>query len=1153
MNLFIKKLSFQLFYIEKIFIMSNLQVKEIKGISIKNTIRFAICHDDFYLYSDNYDNIYSFDQNSISNSIFSFPDKKVKGHITALDFSPSRKYAAAGYTDGAIQVFDLDSNKPYKLLSKPSGNSVQCIVFYSDTFLLSGFSNGSFVSYKIAFIPRENHISNFSSRPLRLYRPAIYRFVDGNDKSSKVVLPNFVDCFAVSTEKSFQISILAKDFISSKDKLNIPTGNLIPCFYTIDSRNVLMAVAYTDKVEIYSLSYTEDLQITKQASISTSYPLVFLSFLSPMILIGHDQDCQHFLMLSSDTNSSTELNSPITGFPIQGDSNLGPTFINDNKLYRLNLQPFTSIIESYYDSVEKAELAIDYCKKAISNDPISTISLPSNQYQRLLVIERSISPILSNYLSSQLNDHPENAETIAEKFVNISIDLKLQDWLINEAISIFESKGKLRIIVEKIIKNDPCAALFGYNRKFVESIMNSFDNKSDDEDKSGVSISNFLLSLPSRILTPIEIIKYAEKTGSHFLLAQLYAIRLNDLTSALQILANVDMFSNICVLIIHNQEKIDISIQWCFTFVKGKFPYIEKICRCKDAKDVFFLFENRIEEKKSPVNISDFVNAMIQTLYFLQNDQKSTENSEFINNYLIKMQNLLISKQVKLLASTLKCIVTIIFSKKLPDNDPEKKRLEKILIYILSSDVPVQFKEPLLNLCEPFGFQETKRRMEEGARKYESAIKESLLKPEKDVFKLIDDLISKAQSNPSEFALAQTSIRNALLTFAPYFIVKDVKKFANLINKKFYDSALGIVREVQDENVRNIFIRNLYQVEQSADFLKLPTDLFLKYVTYLSKYYSHEVYGLIKLYPCSDVPVEDLIPICRSYHIYDACSYLSELTNDASKASDYVVKYQQVQLLLFAQKKISIELATNVTNYVLNFVKERVKKKAIIDETRKMSIQLVNAMLAPLYELQKQGVKSDNERVNFITTYLKTICSTVASVVPYPAILDIFIQQFKELNYGYASLALSSIMNDYSYDIDTTNAMCDLYRQDERNDHSRLILNYIAGVENDNIVCCTCKKRLVGVLDQIQVFPCGHVFHRNISCLPKQVCPVCNPEERLDQDVPIHTLAVNIGRSQLRRFEFNLKKHNSVFRQKEKFEDKKDSIVINPGAFASFE
>ena len=173
--------------------MSNLQVKEIKGISFKNTIKFAICHDEFYLYSDNRDTIYTFDSKTLTNNVLPSPDKKIRGNITTLDFSPSRKYAAAGYTDGAIQVFDLDSNKPYKLLSKASGNSVQCIVFYSDTFLLSGFSNGSFVSYKIAFIPRENHISNFSSRPLRLYRPAIYRFVDGNDKSSKVVLPNFVD------------------------------------------------------------------------------------------------------------------------------------------------------------------------------------------------------------------------------------------------------------------------------------------------------------------------------------------------------------------------------------------------------------------------------------------------------------------------------------------------------------------------------------------------------------------------------------------------------------------------------------------------------------------------------------------------------------------------------------------------------------------------------------------------------------------------------------------------------------------------------------------------------------------------------------------------------------------------------------------------
>lgn len=1140
--------------------MSNLQVKEIKGISFKNEIKFAVCHDEFYLFSDNRDNIYTFDSNTISNATLPPPDKKIRGNITSLDFSPSRKYAAVGYSDGGLQVFDLDTNKPYKLLSKPNNNHVQNVMFYSDTFLLATLSNGIFLAYKISFITRDNVIIDFKSKPLGLYRPAIYRYVEGKEKSSKIILPNFMDNFVVSTEKSLNFSLLSKDFVSSKSKYEIPIGNLIPCFYTVDSRTILMAVVYADKIEVYSIIYAESLQIKKQSTISTSYQLSFLSFLSSMILIGHDQNCQHFLMFSLDTNTSNELDSPISGFSIQGSSNNGPVFFKDSKLYRLSLQPFTSTIELYSDSVEDAEKAINFCKKAISNDPLATIGLPNNQNQRNLVIERSISQILANYLSDQLTKDASNASQIADNFIKISQDLNLNDWIINQAVPIFEEKGLIDLIIEKVIQADPTASLFTYNRKFVESIIRNAE-KVNKEEENGISVSNFLLALPNRILPPIEIIKFAEKVGSNFLLAQVYAIRLGDIKSALKVLANADLFSNVCIIIIHNQDKISTSLRWAFTFSEGKFPYLEKICRCKDANDVFQLFECTIDEKRGRISVNDYVNAMIQTLYTLQKDKENTENIEFINSYLAKMENMILQKRIRLLSSTLKCLVSIIFAKKLPENDTNKKRYEKLLIYILSSDVPVQFKDHLLQLCGPFEFSEAKRRMEEGARKYESTIKENLFDPSKDVFNVINDMLYKAKSNKNELTIAETSIKNLMFSFAPIFIVKDVKQFSNLICTKFPESALAVIREVSDENMKNIFIRNLYEsnakIGANKDFLRLPSDMFLKYAFYLSNYYPKSVLNLIQLYQGTEIPLEELIPICEEHMIYDSLAFLHELTNDASKASDDIVNFQQTELLLFAQGKTDIQRGREVTSFIVRFVKERVKKKAILDETRKMSFQLVNAMLAPLYYLQKEFKETEKneeivKRTNFLTSYLKEICSTVANVISYPALLEIFIHKFQELNFGYAKLALSTIMNDYAYDLDTTNAMCELYRQDEINDHSKFILNAIRGTENDGLVCNTCKKRLNGGMDQIQIFPCGHVFHRNFSCLPKQICPVCNPEERLDQDIPPPTQSVNIGRSQLRRFEFMLKKHDSVFRIKEISEMKKDQIVINPDSLVSF-
>ena len=79
-------------------------------------------------------------------------------------------------------------------------------------------------------------------------------------------------------------------------------------------------------------------------------------------------------------------------------------------------------------------------------------------------------------------------------------------------------------------------------------------------------------------------------------------------------------------------------------------------------------------------------------------------------------------KKAKLNGTTLKLLIPIIFSH---DESTVRNRpnLEKLLIYILTSDVPGQFKESLLQLCDSFGYSEAKRKVQEDAKKYENAIK----------------------------------------------------------------------------------------------------------------------------------------------------------------------------------------------------------------------------------------------------------------------------------------------------------------------------------------------------------------------------------------------------------------------------------------------
>ncbi|OHT04257.1 hypothetical protein TRFO_28309 [Tritrichomonas foetus] len=1095
--------------------MNALQIKEIKGISYDGEVIFATCYDDYFIYADNANKIHTFDSKSYTNSILPPPDRKIKGNVVTVCCSPSRKFGAAGYSDGGLQLYDLESNKSLKLIVKPHNAAICKVLFYSDGFLLSIDSDGLLLMHKISLTigivsSRETQIAKLSKCVFGLFQPRIYRYVEGKERSARTILSNFTELIGISTVDSFSLVNLKKEELTLKTIKKIDVGGLFPVFYTVDSRNLLIAVAYPDKVEIYSLSSTFECEL--KGTIQVSLVLIFLTFLSSNILIGFNKE-RSYLMLSLDEFTAVEIESPINGFASLNDVN--PVFFTACKLWEVTLQPFTTSMELFCET-NNAEDAIEFCKKAIAGDALATVGLSSNPGQRALVIERSISKLLTGYLSGKLKADPKNSRQIASYFIDLNIKLRMQEWLVNEAAPIFQENNELVVFIQEIIKADPNASIFTYTHSFTELIL---------ENHGEIDISNFIMSLPNKVAPPIELIQYAQKIGDNILLSSIYINSLNDITNGLQILGNANMYNDVCKAILNHTERAAECILWIFTLFKGRFPHIENILKCSQAFEVFSFVESQLELNQSPITFHDYVNAMIQALCAIPVPHDDP--------FLCMMQHYVLNKKIKLLAGTLKCLVSLIFNKEATN----KKDLEQLLIYILSSDVPGQFKESLLQLCDSFGYEEAKRRIQEDAKKYENTIKECFIDLSQDVFLVINNIMEKDPNS-------KPSIRKALFTFAPIFIAKNVSRFSTLVINEFPDAAIGIIREVQEENSRCIFIHHLLQSPKMQD-LKLQSDMFVKYVTFLCKYYPSEVCGYIKT--MKDEPLTNLIEVCKRYSIFDALALIYDLTNDFSKCTDYLIRFEQTQLVLFAEGKTSTQDVTIVTSFILEFVESIIKKRSTSEETRRMCKKLINGMVLPLYCLQKNNCIED-DRVNILTDFLRRICELVANIITFPVLIEQLVVNFQELHFGLAKSAIINIMHDYSYDVDTTNAMCQLYRLDEVNEHAKYVKGKINGLTNHHLTCCTCHHRIMGVDGQIQIFPCGHIFHKNPQCLPKQVCPVCNPTERLDQDIapPTQTMPQNRFRSQLRKFEFMLNKRNALADRKENFDIKKDQIMIVP-------
>lgn len=1147
--------------------MNQLLISEVKGITYQNDIKLAVYHDNFFIYCDMFNTVRTFDPNGPTNEVLPPPDKKVTGNVIAIDFSPSKKYAAVAYDDISLQLFDLQNNKPFKLIHKGQrgkDSNVQSILFYSDSLLLYIFHDGTFCLYKInpvAFLSKETKILTTTSKPTGLFRPPSHSSDDTKNKETLI---------AISTVNSFVLMTLNLSTLETKQIIGLQAGNLIPAFYSLSS-TLLMVLLYPNKVDVYLLDSNGN-QKSDVITIPVDFQLTYLTFLSPSYIIGHDFGYKHFVLITIETERqpmtghSSLIECPVKGCLAKSQSSNSLLFFSGSLLWKVVLPSFEVQMESFSESVDNSEKAIEFCRRAIQGGSLETIGLPVNQCQRLLVIENSISKILSNYLFDSLNKNIEDADNIAEKFVQICKDLNLQEWLISDAVPLFESKNVINLLLKKIVKADPGANVFLYDHHLVQLLLQNYDEQSSD-----VEVTNFILSLSSRVCSPAEVLQFAHRTKDNYNLAEIYADRFGDVVSGLQILANADMYEKACLMLLHSDE-LDIQIKWAFTYTNNRFHHIEKLLMCgKQSKPVFDTFQFHIESTRAPISLNDYVNAMLLSISNLFNENRE---NEFVIQYLTKLENLILDQKIRLIKSSMQFLIHIIFPEKVPPNDsPDKPRLEKLLDYILMYDLPEQFKEMVIRLCDKYEYKNIKKKFQEDSQKVDSEIQDSLFDPSSDTFSLIRNMINneKMKSIPIEQSLIPF-IRSAVISQATIFLVKNVKQFAQLIADEFPNAALTIINQIQQEKFQNVFIHEFTKVYNS--YLKLSQEKFLQYANFLAKNYPNETCEYIEISSTEGMPVTDLMDLCSQYKIWDAYAFLLDLTNDFGEATNYIAKYQQEELVMFAQGHVSSEYAEHVISTIFGFVEKRIKKKSISDETQRMATMLIKGMVMPLYALQKiyneekktiQEANEDTilhganisidgykERVDVLTDYLKNICILLANAMPFSDLLEILVVEYQQLDFGFAKSALLSVINDYAYDIDTTSAMCQLYRQDEANDYSNLILTSTRGIANNNMICCTCHQRILGVDDKIRIYPCGHVFHINVNCLPRQMCPICNTVEKINQSIPPPHISV-LSRatfSKLRRFEYILKRHSSTFEQKDLSVDSKAQIVIDPSTLA---
>jgi hypothetical protein len=743
--------------------------------------------------------------------------------------------------------------------------------------------------------------------------------------------------------------------------------------------------------------------------------------------------------------------------------------------------------------------AIDLCRRVIANDAVATIGLPANASQRALVIERELSDLLSGETERRLKRSESESEVaeVADWLIGLNRELGMEDWLVGAGVGVFRDAGRLPILLRRLVELDVDASAFCYTADFGSLLLEHAD----------CDIRHFVLKLPRDVVPLASLLEYGLSRGDDFLLSDLLD-RGGDLSGALSVLGNAGCTSEVSLIILSHAESpsesednaMETAIVWLFTRSGGVFPRATQILESSVATSslVFERVQSFIERTGRPFGLERFVDAMSIVLSNRCSDDALAR----------RLDSLILNRRLKVSSGCAGRLMRRIFSPASGDDDDR----EALLIHLLSCDLPDKFSESLLGLCESFGFRSAKRQIQLGLEKYESVIREAAIDVDFDIFSFIGDLLKRSDGS-------RGSIQAAVLRNATILCARDGVGFSRFAREHLKESLSEVVTSVNDVRLRHSIAHELLR---SGSLPTLNSETEASFFGFLCEFFPSEARSFAEL---REGDLRDLLEPATQFGVWDCCAVIHSRLGDVNRVCESFRSFIEECLVCYVEGGMS--KCDGVVSFGVEFARTFLRSHNGNDAIR-FAESSVRAFAIPLFALSERG--SDSERTGTVVAFLCQIVTLALNVIPFSDFLRLFVVEFQELPFGFARYCLLSVLNDYEYDLDQNLSMVLLYHADEQNSHAKYIRGKIGGTVTGGLECDRCHCALFGVSCAIQLFECGHIFHRTNECLPKTVCPVCNPEERLGQDVgvAIQSIPRSRFRRELTRFENILSRKSGV-------------------------
>lgn len=1060
--------------------------KEIKGYTYQSPPVQIVSYEDFYVLKDAIDNIYSFDAITLSNLKFPPPDKAIMSKITCITVNPAHTLVAIGYDNGSIQIYDMITGK-HKGFPKYRRGTVTNMTFINDSAFLLTDKYNMLVLIRITgnkllgMNLKDTFLTTLQEKPTRIVCPPIYRPPDpslkGKDAVSKCYAPSFAELFALTSEKQLIIALATQDRCRIVSTIGGP--NMMITFILPNSETLFYAYASTTEVSLASLITESPPEVLMTHPLDL--PPLHITFMtqSTVAIIQSDYSVLLLTLNHQDINKTT---LEQRGMFITSSTSI--KMFSNNKFINITFCSFMDRMEMFQNNNDTLG-AIDFCKQIKSNTT-TVAGIPTNQSQRISMIEGALTQILENYIRNNMTSE-EKAKEIADFLIQLSFDLELENFLISNSIPIYLEMGYILVIFNKIIEIDPKAIKFVYTKNFTHLLL---------ENCGDMQVSDFVLSLSPKVAPTEELLKFGIERKDTMLLTDIYLKRYNDYVSALTILTNSDRFDLACALLLDSIQVSDEPsenavemIKWVITSdEKLNYPQVQKII-IDDQENVIVSIMNFLKAFQKPITFEVFVNILIQSAANL--------NISVKHKIFLFIEYYILNTNVSLNYSSIHYLLPRIFTEE--HNEPDQR--ENMLLTIINSDLDNSFKEKLIPLCNAFGFKNAKRSIQIATQKFDEIIRDAIADPKADAFSEIRKFIRL--DGPAKEGARRSLIQNHIL-----LIAKDVKQFVDIVLSYFPDINNELLSAISDSSTRNFYIRSLL-----IDPRSLSSDISEKdiqeYLKFISIYYPEDVRPF--LVKSKHLNFENLDELFEKHRIIDACAFVYFRIGAMEKAIQYYHDYIEEQLIDFIDGKI--DNVDNSVAFIEDFLlKTRSKKNPEI------AIPMLQAFIAPLYEASEKAP----ERAQVVAEHLRKVSTIVADTLTFPEVLKFLITNFYGLKLATLRNTLCGVINDYDYDIDTTISLTNMFREDEKQTLHSFVSKASSGTHYYGNRCHTCHAPLFQGNNEICLFPCGHIFHgSNDSCLPKQICPICNPEERLTQDItpPTNKMLVPQVQRRLRRFE----------------------------------